>query len=72
MGLDYEATGNGMWGLFARVKYLSAKQNGSREPGQRPDDLKRAAEMLRESLELCWRAGYKSERLVEEMERLTR
>lgn len=69
--MNYDGVGNGMWGLFARVKYWAAKRL-PREPGQRPDDLRRAAETLRDALEACWRAGYKSEDLVEEMKRLTR
>ena len=51
------------WGLFARVKYWAAKKS-PRAEGKRPDDLQRAAELLRDSLEMCWRAGYKGEQLA--------
>jgi hypothetical protein len=69
--MSYDGVGNGLWGLFARVKYWAAKKS-PRAEGQRPKDLQRAAEMLRDALEMCWRAGYKGEQLVEEMKRLTR
>ncbi len=68
---NYEGVGNGLWGVFARVKYWAAKKS-PRQEGQRPDDLRRAAEMFRDSLEMCWRAGYKGEHLVDELRRLTR
>lgn len=69
--LDYDGVGNGLWGIFARVKYWAAKK-GPREPGERPDDLRRAAELFRDSLEMCWRAGYKGEDLAKELRQLTR
>lgn len=69
--LDYDGVGNGLWGIFARVKYWAA-QRAPREPGERPAELRLAAEMFRDSLEKCWRAGYKGEDLVKELKEVTR
>ncbi len=52
-----------LWGVFARSKYVAAKK-GPREPGQRPNDLRTAAELLFASMELCWRSGHKSDDLA--------
>ncbi len=61
--------GKALWSLFARTKYTAAKKS-PREPGQRPADLRVAAELLREALEATWRAGFKSEDLAAELLRL--
>ncbi len=56
--IDYG--GRGLWNLFSRCKYWSAT-HGPRKPGKRPEELTRAAELLRDALTLTWRAGYKGE-----------
>lgn len=60
-----------LWNLYARVKYRAAAK-APREPGKRPADLEKAAGILSEALETCWRAGYRSEDLAEELLRTMR
>lgn len=60
-----------LWAIFARCKYLAAKRS-PREPGKRPDDLRRAAESFRASLESCWRAGYRADEMAAELVRMLR
>ncbi len=61
--------GKQLWSLYAVCKYAAAKKQ-PREPGQRPADLRVAAELLREALEACWRSGHKSEDLAAELLRI--
>lgn len=65
------AENRAIWAVFARVKYWAARK-GPREPGQRPADLTRAAETLRDALEMAWRAGFKGEELADELYRIVR
>ncbi len=71
--LDRDVKGNderpmhAIWGAFSRVKYWSSKTNGPREDGQRSDDLRRAAILLRDALEATWRAGFRGEDLMDEL-----
>lgn len=63
----HEREGEGGFTLFwafSHVKYWTAKHNGPREPGQRPEDLQALALRLIDILDGTWRAGYKSEHLL--------
>lgn len=60
------------WSIYAQPKYWSRKTHGPRMPGKRPDDLRKAAIMLRDAMAAAWRAGYRVEDLAAEMFRVIR
>ena len=66
---DGDQQAHALWNLYALSKYAAAKK-GPRQPGRRPEDLRKATETLREALEQCWRAGFKSEDLAKDFIRM--
>lgn len=62
---DNGITHQGIWALFARVKYWTAKHRGPRTKPDVPDEaqLRAIAERLRDVLDDTWRAGFKGEDL---------
>ncbi len=55
----------GLWAVFARMKYLGRRLHGPRAEGQRIADLAAQVGPLLDVLEATWRAGYKSEDLLQ-------
>lgn len=56
--------------LFASCKYHERERNGPREPGLRPDDLRRAAALIVDGLGAAWRAGYRWQDAAKEVYRV--
>lgn len=42
---------------FAAVKYWTAKEHGPREPGEHPEAVRAAAELMIDAMVAAWRAG---------------
>jgi hypothetical protein len=62
---DYR--GRSLWNLFARVKYWARDNHGPRDSGTRREDLQKAAIILRDALEMTWRAGFRGDDLADAM-----